>query len=221
MKLFRHLAAVALLAVASAGQAAVTYGSNLVVNGGGEAGTAGWDTYSTWSPIQSVNYGSNWVLPSQPGPSDRGAKMFTGTGANAVGRQILDFGTATTQAIGFELSGWLGGWQNQGDNAAFFVNFLDEFGNVLDFAGIGPVSASDRGNQTGLFFREFAGFLPIGTMKLDFYLSMERLGGGDNDGYADNLAFVLDAPAQIPEPGTPVLMLLGLGVLGWMRKRAS
>jgi hypothetical protein len=227
MKLFRHLAAVALLAVASVSQAAVTYGSNLVVNGGAESGIAGWSLYGDYSPVQSVDYGPNWVLPSQPGPADRGAKMFTGTSASedqpdaAVGRQTLDFGTATTQAIGFEISGWLGGWQSQGDNAAFFVNFLDEFGDILGFAGIKPVLPEDRGNQTGLFYREFEGFMPIGTMKLDFYLSMERLSGGDNDGYADNLAFVLDAPAQIPEPGTSALMLLSLGVLGWMRKRAS
>jgi len=51
---------------------------------------------------------------------------------------------------------------------------------------------------------------------------MERQGGGDNDGYADNLAFVLDAPAsQVPEPATSALALLSLGLMGWLRRRQS
>lgn len=217
---FRHLAAAALLAVACSSQAAITYGSNLVVNGDAEAGVTGWTGYSTYSMVQSVSYGSNWVLPTQPGPADRGAKMFAGLGAAAVGYQTLDLGTTTTQAIGFELSGWLGGWSNQQDNALFFVQFLDEFGNEVGGSALGPVMPADRNNQTGLFFREVDGFVPIGTSKLSFWLSMERLGGGDNDGYADNLAFVLEAPAQVPEPGTPALVLLGLGMMGWLRRRA-
>ena len=48
-----------------------------------------------------------------------------------------------------------------------------------------------------------------------------RTGGGDNDGYADNLAFVLQAPAgEVPEPGMASLLLLSLGALGWARRRA-
>jgi hypothetical protein len=62
--------------------------------------------------------------------------------------------------------------------------------------------------------------MPAGTSRLSFWLSMERLVSGDNDGYADNLSFILGAPAgEVPEPGTTATFLLGLGMLGWARRR--
>lgn len=222
MKL-RYFAAAALLAMACSSQAAVVYGSNLIVNGDAESGVTGWTGFGGGlSLFQSVNYGSNWVLPTQPGPSNRGTKMFAGINQYAAGYQTLDLGMTTTQALAFELSGWLGGWTDQGDNALLYVQFLDEFDSEVGNAAIGPVTPGDRNNQTGLFYRESGGFMPIGTSKISFTLSMERLVSGDNDGYADNLSFVLDAPvSQVPEPTTPALALLSLGVLGWMRRRAS
>jgi len=219
----RHLMAIALLAAAYSSEAAVVYGSNLVVNGDAEAGVTGWTGYSNYNMFQSVSYGSNWVLPSQPGPSDRGSRMFAGLGQYAVGYQTLDFGTATTQDIAYSLTGWLGGWANQGDNALFYVQFLDGSGNELGNSAIGPVTPQDRNNQTGLFFRANEGFLPVGTSNLSFWLSMERLVSGDNDGYADNLSFVLQAPRsnEVPEPGAASMLLLGLGLLEWARRRTA
>lgn len=218
MKL-QHLAAAALLALAGAAQAAITYGSNLIVNGGAESGTDGWLAYAGYDLIQSVSYGSNWVLPTQPGPDDRGLKMFTGVGAYSVGYQMLDLGEITTQPLAYELGGWLGGWQAQGDNALLYVQFLDPSGFELGHAALGPVTPADRNNVTGLLYREAADWLPVGTAQLGFWLSMERQGGGDNDGYADNLAFVLAAPAAVPEPATLMLLAAALLMLGrrWRR----
>jgi len=217
----RYLLATALLAVACSGQAAVVYGNNLVVNGDAEAGVTGWSGFDEYGMIQSVNYGSNWVLPTQPGPLDRGGSMFAGLGQYATAYQTLDFGTTTTQDIAYSLSGWLGGWSDQGDNALFYVQFLDEFDSEIAGAAIGPVTPQDRNNQTGLFYREAAGLVPAGTSKLAFWLSMERLVSSDNDGYADNLSFVLRAPdvSDVPEPGIAATFLCGLGMLGWARRR--
>lgn len=216
----RIFLAAALMAVACGSQAALIYGDNLVVNGDAEAGTTGWTGYSTYSLFQSVDYGSNWVLPTQPGPGDRGNKMFAGLDQYAAGYQTLDFGLTTTKDISFSLSGWLGGWSSQGDNALFYVQFLDELNNEIGASALGPVTPEDRDNQTGLFYREAGGFMPAGTRKLSFWLSMERLVAGDNDGYADNLSFILQEPANaVPEPGVLSSFLFGLGVLGWTRRR--
>ena len=216
----RFLIGAALLAVMCGSQAAVVHGDNLVVNGDAEAGTAGWTGYADYNMFQSVNYGSNWVLPTQPGPVDRGARMFAGLGQYAAAYQTLDFGTATAQDMAYSLTGWLGGWSNQGDNALFYVQFLDELDNEIGGSALGPVTPQDRDNQTGLFYRESEGFMPAGTRKLSFWLSMERLVSGDNDGYADNLSFILEAPAgEVPEPGTASVFLLGAGVLAWGRRR--
>lgn len=216
----RFLVVAALLAAVCSAQAAVVYGDNLVVNGDAEAGLAGWTGYAGYDMFQSVNYGSNWVLPTQPGPGDRGARMFSGLGQYAVGYQTLDFGTSTSQRISYSLSGWLGGWSNQGDNALFYVQFLDELGNEVGSSAIGPVTPGDRDNQTGLFYRESEGFLPEGTRSLSFWLSMERLVSGDNDGYADNLSFILQEPGgEVPEPGMASMFVLGGGILGWARRR--
>jgi len=217
---WQFLVGAALLAAACGSQAAVVYGDNLVVNGDAEAGTAGWTGYAGYDIFQSVSYGSNWVLPTQPGPVDRGARMFAGLGQYAAAYQTLDFGATTARDISYSLTGWLGGWSNQGDNALFYVQFLDELDNEVGSSALGPVTPQDRDNQTGLLYREAEGFVPAGTRKLSFWLSMERLVSGDNDGYADNLSFILEAPVgEVPEPGTGSMLLLGAGVLGWARRR--
>lgn len=219
---FKHCLALAAATLSLAVQAA-SYDTNLIANGGAESGASGWTAFDGYDLFQSVSYGSNWVLPTQPGPVDRGAKMFTGVGAQSAGFQIIDVSslTATGAPVEYSLSGWLGGWSSQGDNALLYVSFLDITGSEIGHASIGPLSAADRGNQTGLFYRESLGLLPQGVSQVMFSLSMERLGGGDNDGYADNLSFVLTSP--VPEAGSIAYTLAGLGMLGLvgrLRRRA-
>lgn len=214
--MIKHSLALGLLALALSVQAQATLGSNLIVNGDAEAGATGWTGFDGYSLFQSVNYGSNWVLPTQPGPADRGGSMFAGVGAQAAGFQTLALGALAGQALHYDLSGWLGGWQAQGDNALLYVSFLDAADNEIGHAVIGPVRPADRGNQTGLFFQSTSGELPANTATLMFSLSMERLGGGDNDGYADNLSFVI---SSVPEPSRWAYALIGLGVLGGLLNR--
>lgn len=210
MKLQQWLAA-GLLGLASlAAQAGVVYGTNLIQNGDAEADVAAWMAFDGYELFQAVEYGNNWVRPDQPGPDDRGQWMFTGLGGRSAGYQVVDFTESITQPLAFQLSGWLGGWAAQEDNALLYVSFLDLTGMEIGHAELGPVTPADRGNSTGLLYREADDWLPVGTSALMFSLSMERLGGGDNDGYADNLAFVVAAPNVVPEP--PVLALLGLAL---------
>jgi len=214
--MIKHTLGLALLALAFGAQAQASLGSNLIVNGDAESGIAGWTGFEGYSMFQSVDYGSNWVLPTQPGPVDRGSKMFTGLTAQAAGFQALDLGALAGQSLHYELSGYLGGWAAQGDNALLYVSFLDAQDNEIGHAVIGPVTPADRNNQTGLFLRTASGQLPANTSSLMFSLSMERLGGGDNDGYADNLSFVV---SSVPEGSTLAYALAGIGLLGGVLAR--
>lgn len=213
--MIKHLWGAALLTLSLGAQAQLTFGQNLIVNGDAENGTTGWTVFDGYQNIQSVAYGSNWVLPTEPGPSNRGLKMFAGLGARAAAYQMLDLsplGDLSNSSVNYKLSGWLGGWQSQGDNALLYVSFLDASGNEIGHTDIGPVTAADRGNKTGLLLRQNSGLLPTGTASLMFSLSMERLVSSDNDGYADNLSFVLST-TPVPEASTLSYALMGASLL--------
>lgn len=205
-------------ALAAGGAHAANLGENLIVNGDAEAGTTGWTAFAGTPLFGAVEYSSNWVQPSQPGPVDRGLNLFVGDSGNAfaAGFQSVDVSNLAGQinagAVQYSLSGWLGGWLAQTDNALLYVQFQNASAVDLGTATLGPVTPLDRGNATGLFQRSTEGALPVGTTNVVFSLSMERLGGGDNDGYADNLGFSLTA--AVPEPQTYALMLAGLLAVG-------
>ncbi|MDO8447183.1 MAG: PEP-CTERM sorting domain-containing protein [Rhodoferax sp.] len=224
ISLIRAAAALSLVAC-SLGAHAVDFGSNLIINGNAEADVSGWTAFDGVDLFQSVDYGSNWVLPSQPGPVDRGSKMFAGqSSAFSVGYQLLDVSALTTAfakgTTAFDLSGYLGGWTSQGDNALLYVSFMDVANQEIGSAQLGPVTPADRGNSTGLLFRETHGFVPVNTTQIQFALSMERMASNDNDGYADNLSFTVSA-APVPEPETFAMLLAGLGLVGAIARRRN
>jgi len=199
---------------------AADLGTNLIVNGDAEAGLAGWSPIDTTTPLfDAVRYDdAYWGLGAMPSPPDRGEQLFVGGAGHvsAVGVQRLDLGSfaaasGTAGALTYSLSGWLGGWSSQADDAVLTALFLDADGDVIDVAELGPVTPADRGDVTSLQFRELSGVLPTDARAVQFLLSMERAGGGDNDGYADNLAFVI---SSVPEPTTSALFGAGLGLAG-------
>lgn len=218
------IALASLLLCSLGAQAAASLGTNLIANGNAEAGSAsGWTAFEGTDLFQAVKYGNNWVKPNEPGPVNRGSYLFAGQSSPfSAGFQWLDIGNLAAQVstgkLSFDLSGYLGGWTNQGDNAQLYVSFMDAAKTEIGSATLGPVTPADRGNQTGLLFREFSGYVPTGTTQIQLSLSMERLNSSDNDGYADNLSLVLHA-AAVPEPQTYALMALGLGALGLVARR--
>ena len=100
---FKHILALAAATLSLAAQAA-SYNQNLISNGAAESGVSGWTAFDGYDLFQSVNYGSNWVLPTQPGPVDRGSKMFTGVGGQSAGFQIIDVSSLTATGAPVEYS---------------------------------------------------------------------------------------------------------------------
>jgi hypothetical protein len=183
-------------------------GNNLIVNGDAEsgAGTADGSTPVTTIPdwaaagnFDVVNYGASGGYPvaTDPGPDNRGKNFFAGGPEDAVstGTQLIDISQMAAVLDGgntsYTLSAYLGGYQDQDDNAVLSIQFQDANGKALGQAQIGPVMAADRNNATGLLPRATQGKVPTGTRKILVTLTMTRVSGSANDGYADNLSLTL------------------------------
>jgi hypothetical protein len=192
---------------------AASYGENLIKNGNAEAGPfsntgapVAVPSWTTSSAFTVVNYGAPGGFPktTDPGPpgTDRGNQFFAGGNASiSTATQEIDLSANAADInqgnVTYDLSGWLGGYLTDGDNATLAVQFFNGTA-LIAFDGIGPVTAADRGSPpvTGLFLRFKSAPLPANTTRVVVTLTMTRSSGGGtfNDGYADNLSFVLRAP---------------------------
>ena len=228
------LAAVALSSAPLLAHAAAPFDQNLIVNGDAEA-SAGSNAGSAAASVPGftiggtfsvTTYGASGGFPtaSDPGPASRGLNFFAGGPSAGVstaeqfvdvssGASFIDLGSTT-----FDLSAYLGGFSSQRDNATLQISFLDGASAVLGTASLGPVSPADRGSLTGLLARSTTGIVPVGTRSVDILLTLTRVDGSYNDGYADNLSLVMHA---VPEPTTIALALAGLGVIGVARRRQN
>jgi hypothetical protein len=137
-----------------------------------------------------------------PPPGERGNNYFYGGPANALSvlTQTLSFAGYEAQVdaneVQFSLSAYLGGCPGQEDNAVITLVWKDGGGaTILPTPQIGPVTRADRGDVNALLLRSTAGFVPPLARSVVVTLTMTRLGGSDNDGYADDivLSFFIDA----------------------------
>jgi uncharacterized protein (TIGR03437 family) len=141
-----------------------------------------------------------------PGPSDRGANYFWGGGGvisasspsqNAY--QDIDVSSAASLIDGgkvtYSLSGWIGGYSDQGDNCTVTAQFFNWGAVQLGSATIGPVTANDRQQISELLQRSTNGTIPSGTRYIRILIVMTRTDGSDDDGVADSLSFTLASPS--------------------------
>ena len=104
----------------------------------------------------------------------------------------------------YRVSGYFGGYADQSDYAALSISFISATGGTLGSRRIGGVTPQARSDQTGLLLRAATGYVPPGTRSINVVLTMVRLDGSYNDGYADNLSLVLSpAKKHYRAGGTP------------------
>jgi hypothetical protein len=185
------------------------------------ASLPGWTAHGNFTVAQydsgcasSGNDGCAFVWPdSSAGPPDHGQNLFVGgirsgnQGSTACGQDSPDVSCATQSIdvsalassidannVPFHLSGYLGGFVDQTDNAVLTATFESggEFG-VLGTAHIGPVTPADRNDQTKLLLRSTVGIVPPRTRTIDIRLDMTYGSTGIIDGYADSLQLILSS----------------------------
>jgi hypothetical protein len=169
---------------------------NLLINGDAEQGDTGWLVAGTATAIRAVKYGENgYPSAVEPGPAQRGAGFFDGgDNPRADSHQSIDVSVHAAriqQGLRARLSAYLGGYQDQNDNASVVLRFLAADGSLLSQSVLGGPYAAERLSTTGLLAYELDAKLPPLTQSIDVHLVMTRAGGTGSDGYADNLSLVL------------------------------
>jgi hypothetical protein len=196
------------------GEESVLLCQNLIANGNAEAAVGaklnteiapsvpGWTRTSSFTTVQYYLPGSDYADPgipmtSSPGPQSRGANLFAGGPDNelSTATQTINVSSMHTTiddgSMVFTLDGYFGGFASQEDYAVLTLTYKDLEGQTLGVTTLGPVTTQDRAEVTGLLERSTTGRIPSGTRLIDVLLTMTRLSGHYNDGYADNLSLML------------------------------
>lgn len=156
---------------------------------------SGWDDWSQTPSRNSMtsffyDAGEDYAFPTSAGPgaTDRGSNFFSaGIDGTSVMTQRIDISSLeSTDGLGFEMSAFLGGWENDNDRAEFTTRFLDAAGAEISHATITGLDAAGRSGQTGLFHQTLSGAMPANVDSIEFLLSTDG-----NDAYADNLSFIV------------------------------
>lgn len=200
---------------------------NLLVNGDAEAQrcTDDW-TAQTSVPGWRVTRGAVSVLcyaafsyageaPVLPAAGSAGTALFTAPGADSAMEQSVDVSAAAAAidrgAVGFALSGWLGGWDARPERATLTASFVDAAGNATGYpVAIAGVDAAARNDVTALVERELDGPVPAGTRRI--VVTVQFLSGMESysNAFADNLSLTLSgdigalAPATLAAPVSTV-----------------
>ena len=187
-------------------------GTNLILNGDAEGNPAAngtgenvdvadWNNETAGFTIFRYGGGGTPATNSPNGPIDRGTFLFAGgnNSGNSSGSQTIDVSECAAQidsgVQNYGLSGYFGGFENQNDNSRLTITFRDANNISLGTAVVGAVLAAERNNITEVLYKSTAGIIPIGTRTVTAVLLHTRISGNNNNGYADNLSFILTVPS--------------------------
>jgi uncharacterized protein (TIGR03437 family) len=197
----------ATLATAGGGGETI-FGRNLIANPGAEDGDVSLPQYTGPVPLIPAwnRVGKTDVVPygrfmdlSHPAPLNHLNNYFVGGWSNSrstLSQDIdLSAGAATidTGGVTFDVSAYLGDDFGKPDHSAMTVNFYDGGGRGLNSVSLGPVNVP--ASLTGMMFQRRIGAVPKSARKVTVAVEFTRLAGVDNDGAADDLSLVLNAPA--------------------------
>lgn len=207
--------ALATATLAPAPASAAIPAGNLIVNPGGEAdvGAPGASTVvtpSSWTTTESftvVAYtaGGGFPIATSPGCPDRSSNFFAG-GPDAVSNtttatQLIDVSAAATESdaggVQAALSAYIGGFGDQEDAGTVTATFLSATNTTLGSATIGPVTAADRANTTGMLLRSTTVSVPADTRTIQVTMSATRTLGSYSDAYFDCLTLTLSATTPV------------------------
>lgn len=180
---------------------------NLILNPGAEAGagspTGGvvpvpdW-TETTGTGFTAVKYGAPGGFPSStsPGPPNRGANFFAGgpDTDNDVAVQTINLSSYVTSikagTASFTLTAWLGGSGSLNDSGFVELDWKKTNGELTGTsATLGPVTATQRSDTTGLLKLTVKGVIPKAARQAYLQLSLfsATTGASYDYGFADGL----------------------------------
>ncbi|HML75267.1 MAG TPA: FecR family protein [Anaerohalosphaeraceae bacterium] len=166
--------------------------NNINISGWQDSSPATLNTYATMGGGEI----SSLQRSAIPVPPDKGNCFFVGHEDSVITQEInvaeLLY-KINRREIGYELSGWIGGWLNHEDALEITALFYDYSNELIGSAAIGPVTAEQRNNQTGFVERSDKGIIPPGTLRIIVRLTATKRDGDSADAYADNLKFVLNS----------------------------
>jgi hypothetical protein len=186
---------------------------NLLVNPGAESDTDALtdgtnvdvDGWIDSGEFTAVRYDTccGFLTPTDSTAIGGGSNFFAGGFVGlSTGTQVHDVSVAASEIdsgdVDVTLSGYLGGYGSQADNAAVTATFRDASANSLGTLTIGPVTPAQRGNTTKLLYRTATGAAPAGTRSIRVRQTMTRMEGTANDGYADNISLSLTDTSSPP-----------------------
>jgi hypothetical protein len=181
-------------------------GRNLIANPGADAGASAdgetvpvphWAQHGKFTAANYSWSGGDFSSTS-PRPRNHGKNYFYGGPANtkssATQLVTVKGSGVRTGKVTYKLSGWLGGYATQADQATLTASFRNKHGKQLAVATLGPVTVKNRHGVSGLFHRAAKGTVPAKTRQVLLTLVMKRAEGNYNDGLADSLSLKFKDP---------------------------
>ena len=192
------------LAAMFASPAQAAFGPNLLTNGDAEAGPGATDSttkvpvpgWTTTGDFTVMQYGTPGFADS---PDGGASNMFVGgpSASDSTATQVVDVsGNAEPiddNARRVTLMALLGGFAGQEDQGLVEAHFRGGGHTELGRFSIGPVTAGDRRDQTGLLPRSRSHAVPSGTRSIVVVMVASKASGVYNDGYIDNVVLRMDA----------------------------